>query len=82
MSEGDNKVVPIGKAPARLRPEMIIRHLLSNVDRIRDLAIVATDNDNLQPTVLVSDRTNPYLLSMAGAILQDLATKSIPGGKK
>ena len=76
----DNKIIDFPKKPTRVRPEMLIRNALANVDRIRDIVVVYTDQAG-NPTIAASDRTNPYLLSMASAVLQDWALAALPGKK-
>ena len=67
-----NKVVGIGKDPVRVTPEMSIRWLMSQMDKVDDLIIVAKSKGQ-GPIVSVTTDTSPYMLAMAAALLQDLA---------
>jgi hypothetical protein len=70
--EPDSKVIQFPKAPSRLRPEMQVRWLLSNVDKIEDLAFVVRFKDS-NPMTSASDKTNPYFLTMASMLLNEMA---------
>ena len=70
------KVVQLGKDPVRVRPEMLIRWLMSNMDKIEQLVVVGRMTD-ATPVVAVSDGASPYMMSMAAAILQDRALETL-----
>lgn len=69
MSE---KVTSIGKTPDHVRPEMVIRWLMSQMDQIDQLIVVAKSK-GAGPMVSVSDGTSPYLIAMGAALLHDMA---------
>lgn len=68
----DEKVVSIGKAPTRVTPEMNIRWLMSVMDQVQDLIVVAKMKGGA-PIVAVTTDSSPYLMAMASALLHDLA---------
>lgn len=67
-----SKVVPFGKEPHRLTAEMSIRWLMSMMDQVDDLIIVAKKKGK-GPIVSVTTDTSPYMIAMAASLLQDLA---------
>jgi len=72
----DNKVTPLGNTIARLTPEMQIRWMMSNMDRIDTLAFVLRIKDE-HPIVSVSSNCSQYFLSLASAILNREALKGV-----
>lgn len=69
-------VTPFPNAPKRLRPEYQIRWLMSNIDKITDLAFVVKF-DGSNPMTSASDKCNPYFLTMAAMLLNEMAANSV-----
>lgn len=65
-------VTPIAKAPAHMRPEMLIRWLMSHIDQIDQLAVVATLGQPT-PIIAITDGMSPYLIAMSASVLNDFA---------
>jgi len=78
--ERPSNVTPIGKLPARLLPEMQIRWLMSNMDKVKALAVVV-DMEGQNPLVSVSTGSSPYFLSLGASILDREAIKALPSKK-
>jgi len=72
----DKKVTPLGNTIARLTPEMQIRWLMSNMDRVDSLALVVRLKDE-HPMVSTSSNCSQYFLSLAAAILNREALKGV-----
>lgn len=72
----DAKVIPFPRGQARVRPEAMVRWLLSHVDQITDLAFVVR-MENTNPIVSKSDGCNPYFLTMASSLLHEQAMDSM-----
>lgn len=71
-----SKVVNFPKAPDHLRPEMIVRWVLSHVDELESVIVVAKMKDYI-PVVSISSGTSPYLLTMAASLLNDAAMHAV-----
>ncbi len=80
-NETKGTVTPINKKPARLLPEMQIRWLMSNMDKIEQLALVVKMSDG-QPLVSVSSNCSQYFLALAASILDREALKNLDLGAK
>lgn len=71
-----SNVSHFSKPPVRLRPEMIVRWLMSHMDELDSIVVVAKMKGYV-PVVSISDGTSPYLLSMGASLLHDAALESM-----
>lgn len=65
-------VTAIAPGPVHLRPEMLVRWLMSHIDQIDQLAVIATLG-NPKPVIAISDGMSPYLLAMSAGLINDFA---------
>lgn len=76
-STSESTVSALPVKVARTTPEMLVRWLMANMDRIDQLAMVV-DIKDATPQVLISTSCNSYVLSLASTILSKEALNRLP----
>jgi hypothetical protein len=79
LSDTPNKVSTLGP-PKRLLPDMQIRWLMANMDKVRSLAVVVDMVDS-HPSVSISSNCTPYFLSLGSDILARESMTRLPSSK-
>lgn len=73
----DDKVVPFKRDPYRVTPEMMIRFLMSNMDKMEYLAFACQAKDGT-PMILMSSACPPSFLTLAASIFDREAMNRLP----
>jgi hypothetical protein len=73
---GDDKVAKRMIPAARVTPEMTVRWLMSNMDRIQQIAVVF-QLTNEHPGVIASDNCSQYMLALSSQVLGREALKKM-----
>lgn len=72
----DNKVVPIGKEPVNVTPDMLIRWLMSNMDKVQNIAIMVKMQGE-HPQFTQTTNCSQYFLALAASVFQREAVKGL-----
>jgi len=76
-----NTVTELKKEPYRLTPEMVIRYLMQDIDKMEQIAVVCKTSGNA-PRIYIANGISPYVLAAGAAMLQDAALDELNGHEK
>ena len=71
-------VTELKQDPFRLTPEMVIRYLMRDIDKMEQIAVVCKTNSNA-PRIYISTGISPYVLAAGAAMMHDAALDGLNG---